>query len=124
MITINYRDPRPVYEQVRDGVRQRIITGALLPGERITTVRDLAASLAINPNTIARAYRELEGEGYIVSRAGKGTFVADAFEVCPERRRELIEKLEAIVQELFHLGVSRESIIKSINLTYENGGRL
>ena len=114
MVTINYRDPRPVYEQVRDGIRHHIITGALIPGERIPTVRDLAATLAINPNTIAHAYRELESEGYIISRVGRGTFVADTFEVDPSRKAALMNKLGIIVQELLHLGVSVEMIQKRI----------
>ncbi len=124
MVTINYRDPRPVYEQVRDGIRQHIIIGALIPGERIPTVRDLAASLAINPNTIARAYRELESEGYIISRIGRGTFVADTIEVDPKRKAELLDKLGIIVQELLHLGVSIEIILKRINEIGSNGGQL
>ena len=57
MIQINYRDPRPIYEQLRDGFRQLILTGVLKPDEKMPSVRELAASLAINPNTIQRAYR-------------------------------------------------------------------
>ena len=72
MIQINYRDPRPIYEQVKDGFRKLIFSGVLRPDERMPSVRELAASLAINPNTIQRAYRELEQEGYICSVPGKG----------------------------------------------------
>ena len=75
MININYRDPRPIYEQVKDNFRQLIISGALPPDEKMPSVRELAASLTINPNTIQRAYRELEAEGYICSVPGRGSFV-------------------------------------------------
>ena len=76
MITLNYRDARPIYEQVCDGLRRLIVSGAIADGERLPSVRALASQLAINPNTIQRAYRELESEGYILSVAGKGSFVA------------------------------------------------
>ena len=72
MVTINYRDGRPIYEQVKDDLRRLVVTGAMQPGEKLPSVRELAVSLAINPNTIQRAYHELESEGYIVSVPGKG----------------------------------------------------
>ena len=70
MISLNYRDSRPIYEQIRDGLRKLIVTGALGADEKLPSVRALAAQLAINPNTIQRAYNELEGEGYIYSVPG------------------------------------------------------
>ena len=76
MISLNYRDSRPIYEQIRDGLRKLIVTGALSADEKLPSVRALAAQLAINPNTIQRAYNELEGEGYIYSVPGKGSFAA------------------------------------------------
>ena len=72
MITIDFRDSRPIYEQVRDSLRRLIVSGALPADEKLPSVRELAARLVINPNTIQRAYRELEREGYIVLRAGQG----------------------------------------------------
>ena len=78
MISLNYRDSRPIYE-IKDGLRKLIVTGGLGPDEKLPSVRALAAQLAINPNTIQRAYNELEGEGYIYSVPGKGSFAsADA----------------------------------------------
>ena len=71
MISLNYRDARPIYEQVKDGLRKLIVTGAMTPDERLPSVRALATQLAINPNTIQRAYTELENEGYIYSVPGK-----------------------------------------------------
>ena len=74
MITLNYRDARPIYEQVRDGLRRLIVSGAIADGEKLPSVRALASQLAINPNTIQRAYSELESEGYAASVPGKGSF--------------------------------------------------
>ena len=82
MLTLNYRDSRPIYEQIKDGLRRMIVTGAMAQDEKLPSVRALATQLSINPNTIQRAYNELEAEGYIYSVAGKGSFVsgtADAF---------------------------------------------
>ena len=64
MITLNYRDARPIYEQLRDGLRRLIVSGAIADGEKLPSVRALASQLAINPNTIQRAYNELETVSY------------------------------------------------------------
>ena len=74
MISLNYRDARPIYEQVKDGLRHLVMAGAIQPGDMLPPVRALASSLAINPNTIQRAYEALEGEGYLYTVAGKGAF--------------------------------------------------
>ena len=76
MISLNYRDARPIYEQVKDGLRHLVVTGAIQTGDRLPSVRALGSSLAINPNTIQRAYESLEAEGYLYTVAGKGSFAA------------------------------------------------
>ena len=90
MIHINFRDARPIYEQVRDGFRQLILTGILPEDSKLPSVRELAGQLAINPNTIQRAYRELELEGYIVSVPGRGSFVRQGDTAALARRAELL----------------------------------
>ena len=112
MISLNYRDSRPIYEQIRDGLRKLIVTGALAADEKLPSVRALAAQLAINPNTIQRAYEALEREGYVYSIGGKGSFVAPRREVDNSRRDELLKQLDEAVKELLFLGVSREELIK------------
>ena len=67
MLTLDYRDARPIYEQVKDGLRRLMVSGAIREGEKLPSVRTLASSLAINPNTIQRAYEALEAEGYLCS---------------------------------------------------------
>ena len=114
LIQINYRDPRPIYEQVKDGFRRLILKGVLKADERMPSVRELATNLAINPNTIQRAYRELEQEGYICSVPGKGSFVSDASDAASVRRNELLDQLKEISMELQQLGVDKETMIECI----------
>jgi GntR family transcriptional regulator len=96
MIHIDYRDPRPIYEQVKDSLRRLVLSGALPPGEKLPSVRELATSLTINPNTIQRAYRELEAEGYIVSVPGRGSFVREEGSTFSARRAELLKTLRGM----------------------------
>ena len=111
MIQINYNDARPIYEKVKDSLRRLILTGALPPDSKLPSVRELAVSLSINPNTIQRAYRELEQEGCIVSVPGKGSFVSRDGAAREQRKRELSERLRALAKEFDALGVPREELI-------------
>ncbi len=106
MITINYRDPRPIYEQIQSELRRLMLTGALPPGSRLPSVRELAGQLAINPNTIQRAYRELESDGYILSVAGKGSFVAQVDKLAEQQKKQAVEAFQAAAQRLRALGLS------------------
>ena len=106
MISINYRDPRPIYEQVRDALRKLIVSGSLPSDQKLPSVRELASSLAINPNTIQRAYRELEQEGYICTVPGKGSFACARTDVDEERKSALLHQFDETVGELRYLGVS------------------
>ena len=106
MIQINYRDPRPIYEQLRDGFRQLILSGVLEPGEKLPSVREMAAKLTINPNTIQRAYRELEAEGCICSVPGRGSFVCKTDAAALARRAELAARLRETAKELRALGLT------------------
>ncbi len=115
MIEVDFRDARPIYEQVRDGLRRLIITGVIEAGDRLPSVRALSGSLAINPNTIQKAYEALEQEGYAYSVAGKGSFAALPADVKTERRRELLARLDLIVQELRYLGVTDDELREHMN---------
>ena len=114
MISINYRDARPIYTQVKDGLRKLILTGALAPGTKLPSVRELAAELAINPNTIQRAYRELEAEGYICSVPGRGSFVCQQDAALEARRAELLSRFDALVGELALVGVGSDKLIQRL----------
>jgi GntR family transcriptional regulator len=110
LIQLNYRDPSPIYLQIKDGIRRLIATGVIQEGERLPSVRALASQLAINPNTIQRAYNELEAEEIIISIPGKGSFAAEKPDRDTLRRQELLQKLQALLQELRTLGVTEEEL--------------
>lgn len=114
MISINYRDPRPIYEQVRDALRKLIVSGSLPSDQKLPSVRELASSLAINPNTIQRAYRELEQEGYICTVPGKGSFACARTDVDEERKTALLHQFDETVGELMYLGVSPTALCARI----------
>lgn len=114
MLTLDYRDPRPLYEQLRERLRRLVLSGALAEGERLPSVRELAGQLSINPNTIARAYRELEQEGYICSVPGKGSFVAALGGVDLERKQALRKALLAAATELIQLGEPKDALLQFI----------
>lgn len=114
MVSLNYRDSRPIYEQIKDGLRKLIVTGAMGPDEKLPSVRAMATQLSINPNTIQRAYNDLEGEGYIYSVPGKGSFAALPPEPLEARRQELLQKLHELIAELRCLRFSNEEIITAV----------
>ena len=123
MISLNYRDSRPIYEQIKDGLRKLIVTGALRTGEKLPSVRALATQLSINPNTIQRAYNELEGEGYIYCVPGKGSFAAGNTGADEARRKELTEKLRELAAELKYLGVTGEELAALVSEAPEISGQ-
>ncbi len=121
MITLDYADKRPLYEQTKEKLRELIITGVLKPHDKIPSVRELASKLSINPNTIQKAYHELEQEGYIYSKAAKGNYVSpieDRQVHGSQRRSELLEILESTALELKLLGCTRQDLDGIIEKIY------
>lgn len=117
MVHLDYRDARPIYVQLVDGFREQIMAGVLQEGDKLPSVRELAGQLAINPNTIQRAYRELELSGWVASVAGKGSFVC----AVPEtgETKALLQGLEKTVKALQARGMSVQEIIRYL----EKGGQ-
>ena len=111
MLTLNYRDSRPIYGQIKDGLRRLIVTGVIAHDEKLPSVRSLAMDLAINPNTIQRAYAELEAEGFIYSVPGKGSFASFQADRAQARKEELMTKVRELIQELRFLCVSDAEIL-------------
>lgn len=111
MIVLDYRDSRPLYQQVKDSLRRMMLTGLLEPDEKLPSVRSLATQLAINSNTIQRAYAELEAEGYIYSVAGRGSFVSAGDGEHLRRIAELTGRLVPLLEELKSLGYTREQLL-------------
>lgn len=114
MININFRDSRPIYEQVKTTLRKLIVSGAMSPDEKLPSVRELASQLVINPNTIQRAYRELEQEGYIISIPGKGSYANLSARVDEGRKKELLTAMDEIVAELLYLCVTPDELDRRI----------
>jgi len=106
----------PIYRQIADQIRQAVAGGLLRPGDRLPSVRDLALSLTINPNTVVKAYDELEREGLIEMARGKGAFVSrSAAEVPPEERaRRLSPFLDRLIAEAHLLGIGGEELLRLI----------
>ena len=121
MLNLDYRDARPIYEQVRDNLRRLMVSGAIQEGEKLPSVRSLASNLAINPNTIQRAYESLETEGYVYSIPGKGSFAAPRTGVDEERRDRLLGQFDSLTAELLYLGVTLDRLIARIR---EKGGEV
>ena len=110
MLNLDYRGARPIYEQVKDGLRRLMVTGVIQEGEKLPSVRTMASSLAINPNTIQRAYEALEAEGYLCSVPGKGSFAAPHTGVDQGRKEELLQVFDQTAAELLFLGVDGETL--------------
>ena len=99
-----------MYEQIVDGLRKMIISGVFAPDEKLPSVRELTRQLAINPNTVQKAYRELEISGYIYSVPGKGNFAKAWHEIDGGRRDALVRTLRETARELRYLGVSEKEL--------------
>ena len=114
MIQLDYRDARPIYTQIVDGFRAQISGGILQNGDRLPSVRELASQLTINPNTIQRAYRELEMGGWIASVHGKGSFVCGvpSEAVFPDE----LAAFDRAVAAALAAGITREDLIRRIDL--------
>ncbi|MBE5913033.1 MULTISPECIES: GntR family transcriptional regulator [Pseudobutyrivibrio] len=121
MIQLNYRDSKPIYEQIKDGLRRLVVSGAVKQDEKLPSVRELATNLSINPNTIQKAYRELEQEGYIYTIAGKGSFAAQRADVASGRNEELMKEFDEIVKELLYLCEDKDILIKRIEELAKGG---
>jgi GntR family transcriptional regulator len=113
VIRIDEKSMLPIYEQIVHRIKELISRGVLHEGEKMPSVRELSGQLLINPNTVAKAYQELERQGVIVSVRGKGVFVAKPASspgMEKERLAQLREQLSRLMVEAHHLGLSREQV--------------
>ncbi|WP_150265290.1 GntR family transcriptional regulator [Paenibacillus tepidiphilus] len=111
MFELDIRSRKPIYEQLTDKIKEMIVHGVLQPDEQLPSVRVLSSQLTVNPNTIQKAYRELEREGYIYSLPGKGSFVAVLGpELTGGRRAEMREALLRLMAEAVYLGFTEAEI--------------
>ena len=110
MVHLDYRDVRPIYIQIVDGYRAQIAAGILQSGEKLPSVRELATELSINPNTIQRAYRQLEALGWIATVPGKGCFVCGLPEYALEEQKELLLAFDEAAAALLQRGMTRQEL--------------
>jgi GntR family transcriptional regulator len=116
LIQLNYKEARPLYEQIKESIRKMVISNAFLADEKLPSVREMASQLAVNPNAIERAYQELEQDGYVYRRKDEGTFVAKENRVNEMRRRELMQKFDLVVRELSELSVSSNELAERVEV--------
>ena len=114
MVHLDYRDVRPIYTQIADGFRSKITAGVLRPEEKLPSVRELAAELSINRNTIQRAYRQLEAEGWIATVQGKGCFVCGLPEYALDEQRELLQAFDEAALALVQRGFTRQQLAERL----------
>ena len=125
MITIDYKDRRPIYEQIVSSIEDLAVRGVLEPDSQLPSVRQLAVELSINPNTIQRVYSQLEKTGVIYSVKGKGNFVAaDPKRLREEKMEQILQEMEKLLRQALALGVGRERMENWLHslLEKEEGG--
>ena len=121
LIAVDTRSRKPIYEQLVENIRACVLSGDLAPGEQLPSVRALAGELAINPNTIQRAYNELERVGVTVSVPGRGSFISeDISRLVDSRRRTSLEALDEKLREAKNAGVAKTEVIDLADKIWED----
>ena len=126
MFKLDLKNRKSIYEQVVDGLKEMIISGELGSGEKIPSVRELSAELTVNPNTVQKAYRQLEEQGWIYTVTGRGAFVhEDIRQVDQTIVNDIFGQVEELLRQLRFLGLDRETIIARVkDITEEGRGSL
>lgn len=121
MILLDYKDSRPIYEQVVEKLQELMLLGVLEEDAQMPSVRSLATELSINPNTIQRAYGELERNGFLYTVKGRGSFVGSIRRLRESRREEFDKKLLTLAREAGNIGLSRAEFMEAAGKAYERG---
>ena len=123
MIMLDYRSGLPLYLQIVEGYKRLILSGVIAENERLPSVRELASTLAINPNTIQRAYRELEVEGYVGTSPGKGIFATGGDNLKNREIEQIYSAIGAEIQKLLDFGQGFDDISHQINARFNLSSR-
>ncbi|MCM1058211.1 MAG: GntR family transcriptional regulator [Firmicutes bacterium] len=119
MILLDYRDKRPIYEQVVEKLERLIMGGALETDSRMPSVRAMGMDLAVNPNTIQRAYNQLEQEGYLYTVSGRGSFVAPESEWREGKKKKLLAEWRLVTERAREAGLTKEQLAGQLDQIYE-----
>ena len=122
MILLDYRDKRPIYEQVVEKLERLIASGGLEELTKMPSVRSLAMELSVNPNTIQRAYAQLEQDGYLYTVAGRGSFVTAESEWKKNLQEKVLAQWQAATREARDMGIEEEELQKQLHQLYEEAG--
>ena len=114
LIDIDFRDKRPLYEQIMTRLEELILKGVMSPDDAMPSVRQLAVELSINPNTIQKAYAALEQNGYTYSVSGRGSFVANVEDIMPKKREEILMEFDALIRRALGVGITAKEIEEHI----------
>lgn len=113
---IDFNAAYPIYEQVIEEIKKELVRGDLRAGDKLPSQRKLAKEIDVNPNTVQRAYREMEQRGLVETKRGRGTFIKDDEKVMIEIKKDMAESaVKEFIDEMISLGFNRENIIKKIN---------
>ena len=123
MILLDYRDKRPIYEQVVEKLERLIASGGLEPLTKMPSVRSLAMELSVNPNTIQRAYTQLEQDGYLYTVSGRGSFVTAENEWKDSRQKKVLSEWLEITRQAKESGLSEETLTAKLQAIYGEGGQ-
>lgn len=112
MILIDWRDSRPIYEQIVERIKHLILMDVIRPGEQLPSVRSLAIENSTNPNTVQKAYAELERQGYTYTVKGRGIFAADNKELKERKKEEIVNSVSKLLKEGTEMGIDPEEICR------------
>lgn len=121
MFSLDLTSRTPIYEQLYNNVMRLISAGVLKPNDKLPPVRTLACELSVNPNTVSKAYKLLEQDGYICSAVGKGSFISPDLNALSAEKQLASEKLKAALKEAQRVGISREEILKLTDEAFKGG---
>ena len=121
MILLDYRDKRPIYEQVVEKLERLIVGGALEPDAKMPSVRSLGVELAVNPNTIQRAYNQLEQEGYLYTVSGRGSFVAPESEWREGKKKKMLDEWRQVTERAKEAGLGAEELKAELDRVFGEG---
>lgn len=125
MLRVDVKSSKPIYKQIKDQIKEGIIKGIFQPGDKLPSVRELSTMLTVNPNTVSKAYQELEREKALDTVRGRGTFIAEDYRPQPdeERLQEVSNLLRRVVVEAHYLGLSKQQLEQMVDDLYaELGG--